>query len=221
MTDTCGVCHRPLLDPESRAAGIGPFCTEKFHLPRGRRTTGPDQLTFEEHHVDDTDPASTTYHPLRFATPRLLRFARLIDTERQAQLAKWGDQHHPDGTGSLPLALEADKAREGCQAAFARGDGTWMHVLIEEVMEAFAESDPAKLRAELIQVAAVCAAWIADIDSRPRACAHCGQPITSTGITWTGPMPTPGEDEYLVPRYHLSRDYPDCRRASGADPAPS
>ncbi|MEE4493546.1 DUF6011 domain-containing protein [Streptomyces sp. BE230] len=54
MTDTCGVCHRPLLDPESRAAGIGPVCAEKFHPPHGRRTAGPDQLTFEEHHVDDT-----------------------------------------------------------------------------------------------------------------------------------------------------------------------
>jgi hypothetical protein len=34
------------------------------------------------------------------------------------------------------------------------------------VEEAFAESDPTKLRAELIQVAAICAAWIHDIDQR-------------------------------------------------------
>lgn len=62
MTDTCGVCNRPLLDPESRAAGIGPVCAEKFHPPRGRRTAGPDQLTFEEHHVDTTkDTECTTW----------------------------------------------------------------------------------------------------------------------------------------------------------------
>lgn len=180
--------------------------------------------------MDDTDPASTTYHPLRFATPRLLRFARLIDAERQAQLTKFGDQHHPDGTGpdrvwafTGPASFVADNARQTVDQLAAEGDGylSWLDIALEEFAEAAAESDPAKLRAELIQVAAVCAAWIADIDSRPRACAHCGQPITGEGITWTGPMPAPGEDEYLAPRYHLSRDYPDCRRASGTDPAES
>ncbi|MFF4179652.1 hypothetical protein [Streptomyces sp. NPDC001750] len=36
-------------------------------------------------------------------------------------------------------------------------------------MEALAEADPAKLRAELVHVAAVCAAWVSDIDTRPTA----------------------------------------------------
>lgn len=106
-------------------------------------------------------------YPTLFNTPGVKAFAEAIDAERQAQLAKFGDQKHPDGTGGLTQSIEADKARAGCQAAFARGNGTWMHVLIEEVFEAFAESDPARLRAELLQVAAVCAAWIWDIDQRP------------------------------------------------------
>ncbi|MEU5043212.1 NUDIX hydrolase [Streptomyces griseorubiginosus] len=89
-----------------------------------------------------------------------------IVAERERQDARWGEQNHRDGTGSLTQVLEADKAREGCQAAFARGDGTWMHVLIEEVFEAFAEDDPSKVRAELVQVAAVAVAWIAAIDRR-------------------------------------------------------
>jgi hypothetical protein len=105
-------------------------------------------------------------YPTLFVTPGVKDFAEAIDAERQRQLEKFGDQHHPDGTGSLTQVLEADKAREGCQAAFERGDGTWMHVLIEEVFEALAEEDPAKLRAELVQVASVCAAWVTDIDSR-------------------------------------------------------
>jgi len=42
------------------------------------------------------------------------------------------------------------------------------HVFEEEAMEVLAEEDPVKLRVELIQVMAVCAKWIADIDSRPR-----------------------------------------------------
>lgn len=105
-------------------------------------------------------------YPTLFTTPGVKDFAEAVDAERQNQIAKWGDQHHPDGTGALSQVLEADKARQGCKNAFARGDGTWMHVLIEEVFEAFAEEDPVKVRAELVQVAAVCAAWIADIDSR-------------------------------------------------------
>jgi hypothetical protein len=89
-----------------------------------------------------------------------------VQAERDRQDAQWGEQNHRDGTGALQQVLEADKAREACQAAFARGDGTWMHVLIEEVFEAFAEEDPSKVRAELVQVAAVAVAWIAAIDRR-------------------------------------------------------
>jgi hypothetical protein len=89
-----------------------------------------------------------------------------VQDERARQDNRWGEQNHPDGTGSLTQVIEADKAREGCKAAFGRGDGTWMHVLIEEVFEAFAEEDAVKLRAELVQVAAVAAAWIAAIDRR-------------------------------------------------------
>jgi len=38
--------------------------------------------------------------------------------------------------------------------------------MAEEVAEAFAETDAALLRTELIQVAAVIAAWVSDIDRR-------------------------------------------------------
>ncbi|MEU2339947.1 hypothetical protein ABZ608_41550 [Streptomyces sp. NPDC013172] len=105
-------------------------------------------------------------YPTLFTTPGVRQFAEDVDTERQAQLAKWGDQHHPDGTGYDGSNMHADFWRQRCQDAFADGEGTWGHVLLEEVFEAIAEQDPATLRAELIQVAAVCAAWIADLDSR-------------------------------------------------------
>lgn len=89
--------------------------------------------------------------------------------ERIRQDDRWGEQNHPDGTGALSQVLEADKAREGCKAAFARGEGTWMHVLIEEVFEVFAEEDPSKVRTELLQVAAVAVAWVEAIDRRAAA----------------------------------------------------
>lgn len=91
---------------------------------------------------------------------------RELRDEREAQDAKWGEQNHPDGTGLHYLKAEADKARHICDYAFEHQRGTWRHILAEEVAEAFAEKDPDKLRAELIQVAAVAQQWVAAIDRR-------------------------------------------------------
>ncbi|MCM2390174.1 hypothetical protein [Streptomyces albipurpureus] len=104
---------------------------------------------------------------MSFTTPGLQAFAAAVDTERQRQLAKWGDQRHPDGTGQYPeLIVDADVARMACQQAAEGEYLTWLHILREEAAEALAETDPAKLRTELVQIAAVCAAWIHDIDTR-------------------------------------------------------
>ena len=86
--------------------------------------------------------------------------------ERIAQDAKWGEQNHPNGTGLNYQRHLADEERNACQAAFRNGRGTWRHVMAEEIAEANAEKDPAKLRAELVQVAAVAVAWIEAIDRR-------------------------------------------------------
>lgn len=106
-------------------------------------------------------------YPTLFTTPGVRAFAEEIDAERQRQLAKWGDQHHPDGTGQYPETVDADVARMACQNAAEGGYLDWLHILREEVAEALAESNPNTLRTELIQVAAVCAAWVHDLDSRP------------------------------------------------------
>jgi hypothetical protein len=90
-----------------------------------------------------------------------------VQAERERQDVKWGEQNHPDGTGSQEQQAAAGLARSWCQDAFGSGYGTWSDVLAEEVAEANAERDPAKLRAELIQVAAVATAWVAAIDRRP------------------------------------------------------
>ncbi|MFJ3537019.1 hypothetical protein ACIPQA_16300 [Streptomyces sp. NPDC090109] len=106
-------------------------------------------------------------YPTLFSTPGMKAFAEAIDTERQAQLAKFGDQKHPDGTALTEDSERADRARHICESMARLGELSWRDVLLEEVYEAFAEDDPARLRAELVQVAAVCAAWIWDIDQRP------------------------------------------------------
>jgi hypothetical protein len=51
-----------------------------------------------------------------------------------------------------------------CKERAAHGEVTWLDILLEEVAEAFAESDLVKLRTELIQVAAVAVRWVEAID---------------------------------------------------------
>ena len=105
-------------------------------------------------------------YPTLFTTPGMKQFAEDVDTERSAQLAKWGDQRHPDGTAITGDGERAASARHVCQTMAERGMVTWRDILHEEIQEAFAEDDPVALRAELVQSAAVIAAWISDIDRR-------------------------------------------------------
>lgn len=100
--------------------------------------------------------------------------------ERERQDELWGEQNHPDGTGPavsfdgvFRMAEMAAANRLACKAAAGeyaemsgRGPLTWRHILLEEVFEALSESDPAKLREELVQVAAVTVQWLEAIDRR-------------------------------------------------------
>lgn len=113
-----------------------------------------------------------------------------VAAERARQDAKWGEQNHPDGTGpeSHPLVVDGAKNdliypgplriavanrlavgfTQSTDAAAREGSLTWRHILLEEVFEALAESDPAKLRRELIQLAAVATQWVEAIDRRSK-----------------------------------------------------
>lgn len=90
-----------------------------------------------------------------------------VAEERLNQIEKWGEQHHEDGTGASGWEHAANlwKAYNDNLVSL-RGDTDWTGILLEEVYEALAEADVEKLRAELIQVAAVAVAWVEDIDSR-------------------------------------------------------
>lgn len=87
-----------------------------------------------------------------------------IAGERLRQDAKWGPQNHPNGTGVPSMQAAAARSRLVCDRNFTLGQGTWADILREEFHEALAESDPARLRGELIQVAAVAVAWVEAID---------------------------------------------------------
>lgn len=88
-----------------------------------------------------------------------------VAEERQRQHQRWGEQNLPDGTGP-DYRAEARVAREWCVRAQLAGRVTFLDILREEVFEAFEESDPAKLRAELIQVCAVACQWVECLDRR-------------------------------------------------------
>lgn len=94
--------------------------------------------------------------------------AEEVVVERIRQDALWGEQNHPDGTHPALFEYEAIVAKHRCAHAVRHGELTWQLILDEEVKEAFAESNPDKLRAELVQVAAVATCWIEAIDRRSK-----------------------------------------------------
>lgn len=119
-------------------------------------------MTIENDVEDATSDALWTYNGL---------FDQLAE-ERRAQDAKWSEQNHPDGTGSEVDKRMAEGCRYICDMNFKRGRGTWKDILLEETYEAFAERNPAKLREELLQVAAVALNWAQAIDRR-----RTGEPL--------------------------------------------
>lgn len=111
-----------------------------------------------------TSPANPTQQSVNVTLAVLME----VDDERARQDAKHGEQNHPDGTGENGRydAEAADRARLLCQIRIAQDAVTWRDVLRQEVYAAWAETDPAKLRARLILVAAVATAWTEAIDRR-------------------------------------------------------
>lgn len=87
-----------------------------------------------------------------------------INEERERQRILWGEQQHENGTGQPSSDMWREIYRNICETKVASGSVTWHDILKEEVYEAFAESDPEKLREELVQVGAVCVSWIEAID---------------------------------------------------------
>lgn len=102
-----------------------------------------------------------------------------VGQERVRQDEKWGEQNHADGTGEgwvyplLPFRMRADEAvqivemaKRHCERKALGEKLTFQDILIEEIAEAFAETDDQALRVELVQCAAVIVNWIGAIDRR-------------------------------------------------------
>jgi len=105
-------------------------------------------------------------------------FKEVID-ERIRQDAKWGEQNHPcldpvlltRENGCTPERMCEEygvpseaMAKQGCDLAFKHNYGTFAHIAVEEMSEVISTLDTEKRREELVQLTAVCVAWIEKID---------------------------------------------------------
>jgi hypothetical protein len=100
----------------------------------------------------------------------------LLDLLEQMQRAhdKFGDQFGvPDvpardsaGYGIRSVIAGEIFAREACEVAFGREEGSWAHIAVEELAEAIDAPDDASRREELLQLAGVALRWVQAIDAR-------------------------------------------------------
>lgn len=98
---------------------------------------------------------------------------KLVFEEREAQEARYGEANEKieNGTGpetrwllpytSAPASQVEVGLREDYESFEAEtGAPTWVHLVREEIAEAFLETDPTRLAEELVQVAALCVSWV-------------------------------------------------------------
>lgn len=119
---------------------------------------------------------------MSYFTANLTREEEEVRAELARQDAKFGPQNHLNGTGpervwvyTGPAAYVADCARATTNDLIAAGGVTWSDILLEEIAEAFAEDDPERLEAELLQVEAVARQWRLAIRRRLAASEQGGE----------------------------------------------
>jgi hypothetical protein len=96
----------------------------------------------------------------------VLSILESVIEERDRAMGKWGVQNHPDGTGGKAAEALRDAQRELVDEQAGNGKSNWRDILLEEVREAFAETDLVALDKELMQVMQVCLVWREDIARR-------------------------------------------------------
>ena len=87
-----------------------------------------------------------------------------VIAERKQQDQRYPNQQLPNGTNPSYYLQMADMQKDRVDLLARRRELTWADILTEEFYEALAEEDTARLRVELIQVAAVAVRWVEDLD---------------------------------------------------------
>ena len=94
--------------------------------------------------------------------------------ERKRQLDKRGVQERPSGTSKKEWGPGLEYARAEYDRGIQNGNLTWLTILREEVYEVFEAETVEQARLELIQVMAVAASWVLDLDRRQTLDAPAG-----------------------------------------------
>ena len=121
--------------------------------------------------MSSNDKVAATFHPdTQPAVPQdVISILESVVEERDRAMAKFGVQSHPDGTGGTAAEIIRDQQRELVDEQARKGKSTWRDILMEEVREAFAETDLVALDKELMQVQQVCLVWREHIARRQRS----------------------------------------------------
>ncbi|MDX2520558.1 MULTISPECIES: hypothetical protein [Streptomyces] len=131
-----------------------------------------------------------------------------------------GDEHRlPNGTGQHPETLDADVAQMVRDQAAEGGYLDWLHVVRASAARAYAEARPARLRADLVDLAAHVTGWIQALDHHtrtpsgphtaallqtPAAPDHTAEePPASTPVRRAGDPARPGEADARICRHPL------------------
>lgn len=109
----------------------------------------------------------------------------LVLKERAAQEARYGEANLSIENGTGPrvrwLGPYTGDSASTIQRTLrmdyedfedAAGAPTWVHLVREEIAEAFQETDPERLAEELVQVAALCVSWVERLGAV--RCEACG-----------------------------------------------
>ncbi len=111
--------------------------------------------------------------------PRTEAVLELVLAERRSQEARYGHVNDTLADGSGPetrwlapfTGASAEQVQRELRMDYEEfedetGSVTWVHLVREEIAEAFLETDPERLAEELVQVAALCVSWVELIKSR-------------------------------------------------------
>lgn len=150
ITITCDGC--PAVCTEDYLVPADSTKTERFEIARDHLRTRLGWICDED---GDYCPGCSTKSVLAE-----------VQAERMRQIAKFGIQHREDGAGGPVMQHRAEEAQACADWLAENGGLDWRSLLLAQVYAAVAEDGCVGVRAGLVKTAALCTAWIEDIDSR-------------------------------------------------------
>jgi hypothetical protein len=162
---------RLYLNSQPRGDTLLTILSVRYKRLRRELDTLLENLTVTQTRCTALFQESRAFKWLNTSGPIESRIVADVVHERRMQDQKWGpiDEKQvdkPDGTGELWRHAALDLETAGHMTTRPGATQTWSEILMEEALEANVETDPVRLRAKLIQVAAVACKWVQVLDMR-------------------------------------------------------